>query len=209
LAQVLGVDAGTLGDPIDGAPVAAPTDTLATALQRRADLRAAEQRMLAATAGVQARKAEYRPQVYAFGMTDFGAPGGAGYTLGVGAGIPVVDGGRRKAQLAEAGQAVSQAQAARDTVMLQVKADVAGAEARVVAARQNIDTAGTQVTAAQEAFDVSSVRYGAGKGTIVELLDSQRALTDARQSLAIAQARYRSALAELYQAMGLETIPAA
>ena len=57
---------------------------------------------------------------------------------------------------------------------------------------------------------MAQARYDGGKGTIVELLDAHRALTEARQNLVTAQAQYRGTLATLYQAMGLDILaPAA
>ena len=211
LAQALGVPETTLAaTPADEPLPSAPANALETALKRRPDLLAAQQNIAAAEATVSARKADYSPQIYALGMVDALAPAdmgkSAGLTVGVLAGIPILDGGQRKAEVEEARQGVVQARAMRETVELQIRAEVAGAEARTIAARQNIVTATTQVTAAEEAYTVAQARYAGGKGTIVELLDAQRVLTEARQSLVTAQAQYRGTLAVLYQAMGLETL---
>lgn len=214
LAQALGVPVATIpaAPAVDTLP-APPANTLATALATRPDLLATQQTINATEATVSARKATYKPQVYAVGMVDALAPAdmgnNAGYTLGIVAAIPILDGGRRKAEVSEAEQAVTQAQANRDALELQVRADVAVAEARVTAARQNIDTATAQVTAADEAYTVAQARYTGGKSTIVELLDAQQALTEARQSLVTAQAQYRATLATLYQAMGVDVLPPA
>ncbi|HEY3378934.1 MAG TPA: TolC family protein [Armatimonadota bacterium] len=211
LAQALGVPVATIpASPAVEALPAPPTNTIATALATRPDLLAAQQTINAALATVDARKGNSKPQIYAVGMVDALAPAdmgkSAGLTVGVVAGIPLFDGGRRKAEVGEAEQAVAQARANRDALELQVRADVAGADARVTAARQNIDTATAQMAAAEEAYTVAQARYAGGKGTIVELLDAQRALTEARQSPVTAQAQYRGALATLYQAMGLDVL---
>lgn len=213
LAQALGVSETTLPTMPAEEPVPdIPTNALETALARRPDLLGAQQTIAAAEATVSARKASFKPQVYAMGMVDVVAPGdmgkSAGLSVGVVAGIPLVDGGRRKAEVHEAQQGVTQAQTMRETLVLQIRADVASAEARVGAARQNIETATAQVTAAEEAYTVAQARYAGGKGTIVELLDAQRALTEARQSQVAAQAQYRGTLATLYQAMGLDILEA-
>ncbi len=212
LAQALGV-ADTTIPAVPTAEVLPPTPikTLDTALKTRPDLHAAQQSISAAEATLNARKATYHPQVYAFGMLDTVAPSvngkAGGYSLGLLAGIPILDGGRRKAEVEEAEQAVEQARANLDAIFLQIRADVAGAEARVTAARRNIDTASAQVTAAVEAATVAQARYAGEKGTMAELLDAQRTLTEAQQNQVTAQARYRSALATLYLAMGLEFAP--
>jgi len=212
LAQVLGVPAESLGPAADEEAATPPADALQTALARRPELQAAQQTIKAAEATVKARQAAYRPQIYAFGMADVLAPAdmgkSAGYSIGVGAGLPILDGGRRKAEVEEAKQGVAQAQAARDSVELQVRAEVAGAQARVTAAQQNIDTAAAQVKSADEAYTVAQARYGAGKSNIVELLDARQALTEAQQSLVTAQAQYRATLAALYRAIGWDVAPA-
>lgn len=211
LAQALGVAEASLpATPAEAALPDIPAQTVTTALATRPDLLAAQLTIQAADATRSARKANYQPQVYAFGMLDALAPGvngnSAGYSLGILAGIPIFDGGRRKAEVTEAEQAVEQARSNCDTIVLQVRADVAGAEARVRAARRNIDTAGAQVAAAAEAYTVAQARYTNEKGIMAELLDAQRAFTEARQSQVTAQARYRTALATLLLAMGIEGV---
>jgi len=210
LAQALAVPEETLGAPAEEPLAEAPAQPLETALARRPELLAAQQMIAAQEAAVNARKANYKPQVYGFGMADSLAPAdmgkSSGFTVGVVIGLPILDGGRRRSEVEEAQQAVALARAMRENIELQVRAEVAGAEARVKAARQNIDTAATQVTAADEAYAVAQARYAAGKGTIVELLDAQQARTEARESLVTAQAQYRSTLAELYRAMGVDAL---
>lgn len=211
LAQALGMAIETIPvSPTSEASAASMQNSLETALASRPDLLAAQQSISAATATVAVRKANYQPQVYAVGMVDALLPAdagkSAGFTIGLVAGIPIFDGGRRKAEITEAEGTVAQAKANREVVELQVRAEVIGAEARVTAARQNIDTATAQVTAAQEAYTVAQARYAAGKGIIVELLNAQSALTEARENQVIAQAQYHGALATLYQAMGLDVL---
>lgn len=210
LRQAVGATVETAWTPADEPLSAPPANALQTGLARRPDLLAAQQNIAAAEATVKARKANYRPQLYAVGMLDAFTPAdnetNTGVTVGLVAGVPILDGGRRHAEVGEAEQAVAQACAARDNVVLQVRADVGAAEPRVAAARQNIDTAQAQVLAAEESFTVAQARYGAGKGAIIELLDAQRILTEARQNLVTAQTQYRAALAELYRAMGVVTI---
>lgn len=214
LAQALGVAEATLPAASADEPLPAmPVDSLTTALSKRPELLAARQTIAAAEATVNARKANYKPQVYALGMADALVPAdmgdATGVTVGVVAGLPILDGGRRKAEVREAEQSVIQARAMQETLALQVRADVASAEALVTAARQNIETAAAQIQAADEAYTVAQARYAGGKGTVQELLDAQRMLTEARQSLVTAQARFRGSLAALYQAMGLDVVGAA
>jgi len=210
-AQALGVPEAMIATlPADEPLPVMPTSILETALARRADLRAAHQNIAAAKVEVSIRKASYCPQLYAMGMVDAVAPAdmgkSAGLTVGIVGGIPLIDGGRRRAEVQEATQGVVQAQALSDTLELQVRADVASAMARVKAARQNIETATAQIRAADESYTVAQARYAGGKGTIGELLDAQRTVTEARQDLVAAEAQYRSTLATLYLAMGVDIV---
>ena len=209
LAQALAVPAEQLPtSATEDTPAEPPANLLETALANRPDLLAARQAVTAAEATVRTRKAAYDPQLYAFGMADVLAPAdmgrSVGTTVGLVAGIPVFTGGRRQAEVSEAEEAVAQARANRDALELQVRAEVAGTEARATAARRNIATAAAQVAAMEEAATVAQARYAASKSTIVELLDAQRTLTEARQNQIAAQARYRAALAAIYLAIGQE-----
>jgi len=207
LAQALAVPADTLGAPDPAPPPPPPAGALEQALAHRPELAAAAQQIAAAEAGVKVRRASYRPQVYAVGMVEGMTPSpmgrSAGLAVGLVAGLPVLDGGQRRAEVAEARQGAAAARAQQEALELQVRAEVAEAEAMVAAARQNLDTAAAQIAAAQESYAVAQARYAAGKSTVVELLDALQALTAAQQSLVDAQAQYRLRLAELYHAMGV------
>jgi outer membrane protein len=211
LAQALGVTVDTIPtSPAINETTINIEKSLETALKKRPDLLASGLNISAAKSALSALNGNYHPQVYAVGMIDATAPRNmgksAGFTIGLIAGIPILDGGRRKAETNEVEQAITKANANHDVIELQVRADVASTEARVNAAKQNIDTATTQVTAATEAYTVAEARYAAGKGTIVELLDVQRSRTEARQSLVIANAQYKATVAALYLAMGIDVV---
>ena len=207
VAQVLGTAVETFSEPANERREALPADLLAAALATRPDLAAAQHSTERATALVASSKASFKPQVYGVGMADLLAPSvgndNIGLTVGVVAGIPLVDGGRRRAEVDEAQQGVLRAQAAVSTLELQVKAEVVAAQARLGAAQQNIGTAGAQVTAADEGYKVAQVRYAAGKSAVVELLDSLQALTEAQQGLVKARANLSGAYAEMYRALGV------
>ena len=141
LAQALGVAMEALPmQPAEQPPAAPPVNALDTALARRPDLLAAQQAICAAQAALEARKAAYHPQLYAVGMVDALAPAdmgkSTGVTVGVVAGVPILTGGQRKAEIGEDEQAILQANAERAALELQVRAEVIAADARVIAARK-------------------------------------------------------------------------
>jgi outer membrane protein len=207
LAQTLGVPAESLGDTSEEAVGTPLPNPLEAALAHRPEVRAAQRRVDAAAARLEARAAGYRPQVSAVGMVDLFSPANmdqtSGYAVGLTAGVPLVTSGRKEADLAEARQGIDQAGAMLATVELQVRAEVACAQARLEAATQNLDTAAAQLRSADEAYQVGEARYAAGKGTIVELLDSLQALREGQAGVATSRAQYDTALAELYRAAGV------
>lgn len=207
VAQVLATPVDTFGEPANEQRAPLPQDLVGAALAKRPDLAAAGLGVDRAQAVVTARKGSYRPQVYGVGMADLSAPANmgtsAGLTVGVVVGLPLVDAGRRRAEVEEAEQDVLRAKAEVAALELQVKAEVAAAQARLGAALQNIVAAQEQVTAATEGYRVAQIRYQAEKSTVVELLDSLKALTEARQGAVKAKAAVIAAYAEMYRALGV------
>ena len=207
MAQVLGTAVESFSEPANESREALPEDLLAAALAQRPDLAAARSGLAKTEAVVDVRKASYKPQVYGVGMLDVITPSGMGDSLGVSvgvaAGIPLSDGGRRRAEVAEAQQDVLRARATVSAAELLVRAEVTSAQARLAAALQNITTAAAQVVSAEEGYRVGQIRYGAEKSTVVELLDTLQALTEARQNLVKAKAGLSGAYAEMYRALGI------
>jgi outer membrane protein TolC len=207
VAQVLATAVDTFSEPANEQRAPLPEDLVGAALAKRPDLAAASLSVDRAQAVVTARKGSYKPQVYGVGMADLSAPANmgtsAGLTVGVVVGVPLVDAGRRRAEVDEAEQDVLRAKAAVAALELQVKADVTAAQARLGAALQNTAAAQAQVTAATEGYRVAQIRYQAEKSTVVELLDSLQALTEARQAAVKAKAGVIAAYAEMYRALGV------
>jgi outer membrane protein TolC len=105
---------------------------------------------------------------------------------------------RRRRRRAEVGEAL----AAQVGTVDRVRAEVAEARARALAARQEIDFARGEVQTAQDAYEEDLRRTRAGQGRPIELLDSVRLLTDARQDLVRAIIRYDEAQFALFVALG-------
>ena len=211
LAQALGIAIEQIPTTPTETPLPVPpANAVSTALALRPDYAAAQETIKAAEAAISERKAQYKPQVYAIGMADAFSPSNMGksdgVTVGIIAGIPIIDGGSRKAKITEAEQMLIKARANRDLLALQIRTDAAKAEAYNTAAKQRIETTKSQVEAAERAYLAAQARYSGGKSTIAELLEVQQALTEARQSLVIAQAQYRSSVADLYLAVGMDGV---
>jgi len=181
-------------------PDAALLADLDAAARQRPELAGARARILAAGHDVSAANAAFLPQVGLFGMADFFASRmndmdrWEEYTVGVGVSLPLFDGGMRSAQVRRARAERARLTALEQDAALKVARDVAQAHERSAAARTNIATARSALTAAREDFRLMQLRYQAGMAVNAEVLDALRMRTMAEvnyltsvQELAIAE----------------------
>jgi outer membrane protein TolC len=210
LLTTLGVDLASppelVASPDAEAPAPGLGEALAAADVNRPELAEAAARVRAEGQSIRRAEAAFRPQVYAMAMQDVQDgraidPRG-GYTVGVVASLPVLDGGARRADLAQATAANSRAEALREDLRQQIRSEVAQAWLRVNTAEQNVRTSEAARAQAEENYRIAATRYETGKSIIVELLDALTALTRARTN--VTNARYDRAIArvELQRAVG-------
>ncbi|HZP83285.1 MAG TPA: TolC family protein [Chthonomonadaceae bacterium] len=186
-----------------------PGGDLASALKaasdNRPELRAARLRVHAAGAQTSAAKSAYQPQVYGTAMAD-GFSGrndsGVGYTVGLTLSIPLVDGGQRRAEVAQARAMQERAAAESRSLELTVAKEVRQAWLDVETAAQNYRTTQMALQAAQAAYEVIALRVQNQKSILVEQLDALAALTQARANLAQALYDHATAVARLQRATG-------
>lgn len=177
-------------------PVIDEAAEVATALKQRPETQARQAAVVAAQREVRAKRASYRPQVNAMlladGVATSGASGG-GYTLGVVASLPILDGGTRSAGVAEAEAMLKRAQQEQRSVDLEVERQVRTAILDLKAAEQNVRTAAEAEASAREDYRVALIRYKAGKAINLEPISALAALVKAETNLA--QALYEHDLA--------------
>jgi HAE1 family hydrophobic/amphiphilic exporter-1 len=201
----------TLADTLDtlatNAP--APPTTVAEAVRlaqsQRPEVAAASARIAAAEAGAGGARGAYSPQIYAVAMGDAATGAGSGrvgYTLGLTASLPLVDGGQRRADVDAADARLRAVRAEADKTRLQVAREAAGAWLTLQTATAQIGAAQAGLAAAQESYDLATLRYNAGKSLTAERLDALAALTRARGALAEAKAGLLTARAGLSAALG-------
>jgi outer membrane protein len=171
---------------------------LAEAMEKRPELRAALRQAEAQNYAVRAAKALYAPQVgwtvMANYMSGTGDMGQGGYLAGIAVGLPIFDGGRRKAMVGEAQAMREKALAEVERLKLQIASEVDTALRELQTALQNLQTAQAALKAAEEDERVAKVRYEAGRSVLVEYLDAL--VTLLRAQVNEAQARYELAVAE-------------
>ena len=180
-------------------------DALRAAEIHRPELSAARAMIESAQAEINQVRGSYRPQIYGVAMGDLMSGQGstrAGYTIGVTASLPLYEGGGRKADVdaatARQQRSDEDAQQARQSV----DAETASAWLNLQTAMSQVQVATAGVTAAQESYTLSNLRYNAGKSVVADRLDALSALTRAQGALAQAKASSIIARCKLAVAMG-------
>ena len=201
----------TLADTLDTLAAGAPSlpanvaEAVRLAQAHRPEMAVATARLDAAQAGAQSARGAYSPQVYAVAMEDAQSGAGTGrvgYTLGLTATLPLLDGGQRRADVDAADARRRAARADADKVRLQVAREAASAWLTLQTATAQIGAAQAGLAAAQEGYDLATLRYNGGKSLTAERLDALAALTRARGALAEAKAGLLTARASLSAALG-------
>ena len=194
-------------------PPEVPTGLTSSLMERRPDIREAEQILVAANAEIGVAKAQFFPQVTltgsgggSFGRTS-AYPGIFPTQLGIwsyGAQVaqPVFTGGALRGNLHLAESEHSQALIAYQQTIQRAFGDVSDAligygKFHQVRLRQQ-DT----VADLQETVRISTLRYQGGTTTYLEVLDSQRSLYAAELTLATARGDEFRSLVQLYRALG-------
>lgn len=155
-------------------------------------------------------RADYVPQVAAFGRYDWvrGGPSSGwsdrrdGLTAGVQASWNIFDGRATAGRVAQAKSRLMQTQLALDEATLAIDVEVRRAHSALTEAWELVEASGKVVEQATEALRLANVRYGAGTATQLDVLTSQVSLTDARLNQLVAFYNYNVALAAMRKALG-------
>ncbi len=187
-----------------------PAGLPSSLLERRADVRQAEQTLIAANAQIGVARAAYFPQISLTGSAGFESSaltnlftGPAGiWSLAGSFTQPIFEGGRLKS-------GVRLAEAQREQMLLTYQQTIQGAFRDVsnglVAYRKNREFRIQQehlLASAQDAARLSEVRFKAGSTDYLEVLTNETNSFSAELGLAQAQTNELIALVQLYQALG-------
>jgi outer membrane protein len=186
LAALLGLDPSTPLELTDTLVAPDAGNTPVDILSNSPDLAAARFRVDAANASLRAAGRASRPDVAVTLMSDRIASSGnetmKGTTAALVVAFPLWDGGmRRSAKHESAAMRDSAAHELRNTE-LTLKADYQAARLEYDTAVANIATAESAVKSAEANYRVAKIRYEAGKGILVEMLDANAALIRARDN---------------------------
>ena len=200
---------GSLADQT-GFPPEIPAGLPSALLQRRPDVAAAEEQLIAANANVGASFANFFPQ---FGLTAFlgkVSPTLSAFTAGsanawnVGATMagPIFQGGQLRAQYKAAKAQFDEAKAAYEKSVLTGFQDVSNAliSREKLAERRVFDE--QAVAALESSVELATQRYLNGRASYYEVLQAQQELYPTQRALSQTQAGELIAVVNLYKALG-------
>jgi outer membrane protein TolC len=176
-------------------------------LQKRPDYQKLGLEEQALERGIALAQAEFFPTVsatanYEVNRFNFAANGQASWFVGIVAQWNLFNGLADRAKVAESRANLARVQALRarmaSTIMLEVKE----AFLQLKSAEERIGVANRAVTQAMESFKIVTDRYQAGLTTMVDLLASEAALTQAKGNLSRALYDYNVSLTSLELAVG-------
>jgi len=194
-------------------PPQLPVGLTSDLLERRPDIRAAEQTLVAANANIGVAKAMFFPQISLLGA------GGAawGHSAFVGSSIPtplgvgsyaasaaqsIFSGGALRNNLRYAKSQERQALIGYQQTIQRAFGDVSDALIGYEKYHSVRERQEQTVKDLQESVDVSLMRYRGGTATYLEVLDSQRSLFQEELTLAQARNNEYQSLVQLYKALG-------
>ncbi len=212
LNNLIGLPTDTVLDPKDELGYEKYDLTLAGctsyAMENRPDVLAAEYSVKAAEAAVNSAKAGYRPSVsisaskQTSGARRFGKESDNYWAIGANAQWNIFDNNVTQAQVEQKKAALAKAQQSALAAQESAQLDVQTAYLKLQAAEQNIHTSAVAVEQAKEDYKIAQVRYSAGVGTNLDVMDADEKLTSARTSYYTALYNYNTSKANLDKAMG-------
>ena len=168
-------------------PPSPPPGLPSTLLERRPDIRAAEEGMVAANAQIGVARAALFPTLSLTGslgtqsaeFSNLLSSGAGIWSLGFGLALPIFDAGRREAR-------VDQAKARREQALAGYQRSIETGFREVADALVSVEASGgtetelaTRLTAARSALELSNERYKSGYSPYLEVLDAQRTANEA------------------------------
>lgn len=188
----------------------------AYARSNRPDVLMADYQVAIAEAGVQQAKAGYMPKVSAqaskswAGEDPFGSEESDkryaqnnNWTAGVVVSWDIWDNNVTQSKVNQSKAAVAKAEAAAENTRQSGDLEVRTAYLNLKAAEKSINTTQVAVDKAQEDYKIAQVRYAAGVGTNLDVMDAEEKLAQAQTNYYTALYNYNSSKAALDKAMGI------
>ncbi len=214
LSILLGQNPGPIarGESLDDPtmPPDVPAGLPSALLERRPDVRAAEQQLVAANARIGAAKAEFFPQISltgAFGtesvsLSDFFTGPSRAWQIGPTVTLPIFNAGRLSSNLHATEAREEQALIRYRQSIQQAFKEVEDALIFHGKAREIRVEDERRVSAARQALALANLRYGNGISSYLDVLDAQRQLLSAETDLAQVTRDQLVSVVQLYKALG-------
>jgi NodT family efflux transporter outer membrane factor (OMF) lipoprotein len=200
------------GRPLDAfqSPPAVPVGLPSALLERRPDIRQAEQQLIAANAEIGAAKAEYFPQISLtafFGgqsraLAELLTGPGRIASASLGATAPIFNAGKTRANVKLAEAVKGEALVNYQRVIYTALRDVADSLASYVKTSEQRAEQEHLVGALRTSAQLSTERYQGGLDSYLPVLDAQRNLFEGELQLARLHQQQLSSIVQLYRALG-------
>jgi multidrug efflux system outer membrane protein len=197
-------------------PPTVPAGLPSALLERRPDIREAEQQLIAANARIGAAKAEYFPRISLTGflgvqsraLGDLLTAPARMWTASAGAAAPIFNAGRTAANVRIAESVTRELVVNYQRTIYNALREVSDALAGYQKTREQRVAQEQLVKALSESTRLSTERYRGGVDSYLQVLDAQRNLFQGELDLARLRAQELSSLVELYRALGGGWTPA-
>jgi multidrug efflux system outer membrane protein len=191
-------------------PIEIPAGLPATLLERRPDIRAAEQQLAAQTARIGVAKALRFPSIsltanggyISDDLDDLLESDSELWDVRIDILGPLFDAGKRKAQVDVEVARTDQALKEYEQTILEAMQEVEDALAGIKYYRQELQARSFQLRAARSASTLSRARYDGGITDYLEVLDSDRSLFDAQLAQSAVERLQLVSVVRLYKALG-------
>lgn len=191
-------------------PPPPPAGLPSALLERRPDIRAAEQALVAANAQIGAARAALFPALSLTGALGAQSAnlsglfaGGAGiWSLGYALALPIFDAGRRQARVDQAGARERQALAGYQKAVETGFKEVSEGLINVAQSGATEGDLQDRLRAARSALELSNLRYESGYSPFLEVLDAQRTANDAELAFVRNRQARLSFSVDLMKALG-------
>jgi len=187
-------------------PAALPLDLLA----RRADVAAAQRRVMAALSSVEAARKDFYPNVNLTALVGINSLttqllfeyNSRVWQVGPAIHLPLFDGGALRAQLRSASAAADEAIDTYNTTVLQAAREVADALSSIASVARQRSQQALATEHAQAAADLAMIRYQAGLGNYLTVLAAQTSVLAQRRAQVELDARAAALDVSLALALG-------
>ena len=187
-----------------------PAGVPSSLLERRPDVRIAEQNLVAANASIGVARAQYFPNISLTGLFGYASEdlgdllqGSSNFwNMGGSALGPIFTGGRISGQVRASEAVQKQALTAYLQTVQTAFREVDDSLVNVQKSREQLSAVERQVNALADYARLAKLRYDAGYSSYIEVLDAQRFLFDARLQYVEVQGDVYASLVGTYKAMG-------